>query len=370
MIPCAQARHAMSGQGPTVNFFRYVLIPADDNAAPREMTFAGGSDEEFRASLQQYFRRQLLSEDQRREMARHLTAKMKEAKQQGDAAAAAAAATSEQQQHAMIEDYLEQTSFEIIPLLMPGRGNRFVGTSLYIDDSGRFKDLALNSRASTLVQRDIRGDAFLLCSHDDPALDEWSRVDCTLAHYEALLREPPTTSYDTANQAQMTSAVMQRESDTKRISEADTAKAQQAKVNGNSFFTAGDFKAAVKAYDEAVELTEGRRDLLPNEAAVTALRLSALLNRSLCHHRLGKNEAAAADARAALQLDATNLKAHHRLAVALCGGRDYAAAAEALNAFEQLGGPASDVAAIRQAIAEGAAALRKEQKQKFSKLFA
>ncbi|RNF09062.1 malate dehydrogenase (quinone) [Trypanosoma conorhini] len=356
-------------QGLTLAPFRYVLIPADDAAAPREMTFPGGSDEEFRASLQQYFRRQLLSEEQRREMARHLAARMKEGEQHGETAAAAAAPSSAQQ-HALIADYLEQTSFEIIPLLMPGRGNGFVGTSLYIDDSGRFKDLALNARASTLVQRDIRGDAFLLCSHDDPALDAWGRVDCTLAHYETLLREPPATSYDTANRAQMASAALLRENDAKRISEADAARAQQAKADGNALFAAGDLAAAVQAYAEAIDLTEGRRDLLPNEAAVTALRLSALLNRSLCLHRLGKNDAAAADARAALQLDAANLKAHHRLAVALCGSRDYAAATAALDAFERLGGAASDVVGVRQAIAAGATALQKEQRQKFSKLFA
>ncbi|KAF5219608.1 hypothetical protein ECC02_007445 [Trypanosoma cruzi] len=355
----------MNDQSPTVAPFKYVLIPSDDAEMPVEMTFSGGSDEELRASIQQYFRRQLLSREQRTEMAKHLTEKAKEGEKQEEGGAAAPSV----QQSAMIEDYLEQTSFEIVPLLMPGRDNKFIGTSLYIDDSGRFKDLALNSRASKIAQRDIRGDAFLLCNHDDPALDEWSRVDCTLTHYETLLKNPPMTNYDTSNRTQMASAAMLRESDTKRISEEDAIKAKKAKDDGNALFSAGDFKAAALAYSESIDLTEGRRDLLPNGAEVTALRLSALLNRSICLHRIGKNDDAAKDARAAIHLDGANIKAHHRLAVALCGSRDYDAATEALNAFERLGGSASDAAAVRHAIAEGVKALQKEQKQKYSKLF-
>ncbi|KEG12867.1 malate dehydrogenase (quinone) [Trypanosoma grayi] len=356
----------MEAQNPAVRPFKYVLVPADDTKVPTEITFSGGTDEGLRASIQQYFRRQLLSQDQKNEMAKHLAEKAKEGEKKAEGQTTA---TSEQQNE-MIADYLEQTSFEIVPLLMPGRGNKFIGTSLYIDDSGRFKDLLLNSRASKIAQRDIRGDAFLLCNHDDPALDEWSRVDCTLAHYETLLADPPMTNYDSSNRAQMASAAMLRENDTKRISEEDVVKAKKAKENGNAFFTAGDLNAAVLAYAETIDLTEGRRDLLPNEVEATALRVSALLNRSLCLHRLGKNDDAAKDARAAIHLDAKNVKAHHRLAVALCSGRDYDAASVALDACESLGGATTDTAAVRQSITEGRKRLLQEQKQKYSKLFA
>ncbi|KAH9598067.1 hypothetical protein LSM04_002547 [Trypanosoma melophagium] len=358
----------MEVPNPAVTPFKYVLIPADDGKAPSEMSFPGGSDEEFRVSIQQYFRRLLLSQDQKNEMAKHLIEKAKENdKREGDKAKTTI--TSEQQNE-MIADYLEQTSFEIVPILMPGRENKFIGTSLYIDDSGRFKDLALNSRASKIAQRDIRGDAFLLCNHDDPALDEWSRVDCTLANYEELYTNPPKTQYDASNRAQMASAALLRESDTKRISEEDVNKAKKAKEDGNGLFAAGEIKAAVQAYNECIELTEGRRDLLPNEAEVTALLLSALLNRSLCLHRLGKNDDAAKDARRAIQLDNNNVKAHHRLTVALCGSRDYDAATEALHDYERLAGETSETATIRRSIVEGRKELIQEEKKKYSKLFA
>ncbi|ORC91423.1 malate dehydrogenase (quinone) [Trypanosoma theileri] len=358
----------MDVPSPAVTPFKYVLIPADDAKTPSEVSFPGGSDEEFRASIQQYFRKLLLSQDQKNEMAKHLMEKAKENdKREGDKTNTNI--TSEQQ-NGMIADYLEQTSFEIVPILMPGRENKFIGTSLYIDDSGRFKDLALNSRASKIAQRDIRGDAFLLRNHDDPALDEWSRVDCTLNNYEDLYINPPKTQYDASNRAQMASAALARESDTKRISEEDVEKAKKAKEDGNVFFAAGDLKAAVQAYSDCIELTEGRRDLLPNEMEATNLRLSALLNRSLCLHRLGKNDEAAKDARTAIHLDNNNVKAYHRLTVALCGSRDYDAATEALHDYERLGGETSDTASIRQAIVEGRKQLNQEQKKKYSKLFA
>lgn len=362
---------------PIVKPFTYLRIPHDAQAAVEELHFNGHTEDELRHTLTRYFRQSLLSDDQKTDMGRHLVAKANESakkhavKGSGNTAASAESTTaeSEKQQAALIDQYLDNASYEIIPVTMPMRTTNYIGTSLYIDDSGAFKDLPLNYRASKLAQRDIRGDAFLLSNHDDPALEEWGRVDCPRERYEELMEHPPQVAYDPSNQAQMTQAAMLREAETKKISLEDYAKAQQAKEDGNKFFAAGDLPAAVQAYSMVIELTEGRRDLLPDEAAATQLRISALLNRCLCLTRLKKGSEAVADAQMATQLDPQSLKAYYRLTYALCGAQEFDAAATACATYEKLGGSEEDVAAMRTAIAAGAAAIKKTQKEMYSKMF-
>ncbi|EPY32412.1 malate dehydrogenase (quinone) [Strigomonas culicis] len=368
---------------PIVDPFTYVLIPADDAKPVEERRFEGKSDGELRHMLQRYFRHQLLSRDQELAMKRHLVAKSEEAARkqaaQGDTADATAktpvqhAAEEElrrQQQDHMIEQYLDNTSYEIVPVVMPMRETHYVGTSLYVDDSGSFKDLPLNSRASTVAQRDIRGDAFLLSNRDDPALDEWARTDCTAAAYEHLHAHPPKQAYDTADRAQMNKTALLRDADSKRISEADIEAAAAAKTAGNAHFAKGDTAAALQAYTTVVELTEGRRDLLADEAAATALRVTALLNRSLCYVRQGQTAAAATDARTAAHLDPASVKAQYRLAQALLADRDYDAAEPVVQRFVELGGDEASATALQQQLAEGRRQLKAEMKKKFSKMFA
>ncbi|KPA81360.1 hypothetical protein ABB37_03744 [Leptomonas pyrrhocoris] len=357
---------------PVVKPFTYLRIPHDAQEPVQELRFNGNSEEELCGTLTRYFRRSLLSEDQKTDMGRHLVAKASESAKKhavNGGAAEGSTEASEKQQAAMIEHYLDQASYEIIPVTMPMRTTGYIGTSLYIDDSGAFKDLPLNYRASKLAQRDIRGDAFLLSNHDDPALEEWGRVDCPLTRYDELLAHPSQVSYDPSNQAQMAQAAMLREAETKTISPENYEKAQQAKEDGNKLFAAGDLQAAVQAYSMAIDLTEGRRDLLPDEAAATQLRLSALLNRCLCLTRLKKCSDAVVDARTAVALDPSSLKAYYRLTYALCGAQEFKAAAEACAAYEKLGGGEEDVGAMRTTIATGEAEVTKAQKQMFSKMF-
>lgn len=369
---------------PIVDPFTYVLIPADETKPVEERRFEGKSDGELRHTLQRYFRRQLLSRDQELDMKRHLVAKSEEAARKQaakDGAKPDAAPLSEeqqqqeeaqrqeQQQH-MIQQYLDNTSFEIVPVVMPMRSTGFVGTSLYVDDSGSFKDLPLNSRASTIAQRDIRGDAFMLSNKDDPALDEWARTDCTATVYEELHAHPPKQTYDTADRAQMNQTALLRDAESKRISEEDIAKAIVAKTDGNAHFAKGELEAALEAYATVIELTEGRRDLLADEAAATALRVTALLNRSLCNVRLGRTTAAATDARTAAHLDPTNAKAQYRLAQALLAEGDYDAAEPIVQHFSELGGDQASVAALQQQLVEGRKVYKSEMKKKFGKMFA
>lgn len=369
----------MSTSQPIVKPFIYLRIPSEDAKPVEELHFNGHNEAELRHTLTQCFRQSLLSDDQKKDMARHLTDKASESakkhavKGDGDANAAGSGTEPpvdvEQQQAAMIDQYLEQASYEIIPVTMPMRSTQYIGTSLYIDDSGAFKDLPLNYRASKLAQREIRGDAFLLSNHDDPALDEWGRVDCTLQRYEELYANPPQIAYDPSDQAQMTQAAMLRETETKKISLEDYEKAQKAKEDGNRLFAASDLPAAVQAYSMTVDLTDGRRDLLPNEEAATQLRLSALLNRCLCFTRLKKFPEAVKDAQAAAYLDPKSLKVYYRLTYALCGAQEYEAAAQACEKYAQLGGGEEDVAAMRTAVVAGEAEVKKTQKQIFSKMF-
>jgi tetratricopeptide (TPR) repeat protein len=356
---------------PNVKPFTYLRIPHDFQAAVEELRFEGNSEEELRHTLTRYFRRSLLSEDQKTDMGRHLVEKAKESAKKNAVNGGAAAATteSEKQQAAMISQYLDQASYEIIPVTMPMRSTDYIGTSLYIDDSGAFKDLPLNYRASKLAQREIRGDAFLLSNHDDPALEEWGRVDCPVQRYQELLEHPPQVAYDPSNQAQMTQAAMLREAETKKISTEDYEKAQKAKEDGNVLFAAGDLQAAVQAYSMAIDLTEGRRDLLPDEAVATQLRLSALLNRCLCLTKLKKCSDAVADAQMAVHLDPNSLKAYYRLTYALCGAQEFDKAVKACATYEKLGGSEEDVSAMRTTITNGTAEVTKAQKQMFSKMF-
>ncbi|KAK7197324.1 TPR repeat [Novymonas esmeraldas] len=362
---------------PNVAPFTYLHIPYEDTKAVEELRFTGNSEAELRRTLTRCFRRSLLSEDQKTDMARHLVSKANESAKKhavnGDAEAGSGAAPPseevETRQAAMIDEYLDQASYEIIPVTMPMRATKFIGTSLYIDDSGAFKDLPLNHRASKLAQREIRGDAFLLSNHDDPALDEWGRVDCPLQRYEELFTNPPKAVVDTSNQAQMMRATMLRDAETKKISVEDYEKAQQAKEDGNRLFADGDLRAAVQAYSMTVDMTDGRRDLLPDEEAATQLRLSALLNRCLCYTRLSSFPEAVKDAQAAAQLAPTSLKAHYRLTYALCGAQEYEAAEQSCAAYTQLGGGDADVAAMRSTIAAGKAEVARTRKDMYSKMF-
>lgn len=357
---------------PEVSPFTFVHIPSDAALPVVEERFTGNSEGQLRDRLTRHFRKGLLSDAQKKEMAAHLMVKSTEQMERNAARAGAAGEKVEmdtEQQQRLIDTYLDQTSYEIVPITMPMRNTGFVGTSLYIDDSGAFKDLPLNTRASKIAQRDIRGDAFLLSNHDDPALDEWGRVDCPLATYEELYSSPPKQGYDTANAAQMAQTALLRESDTKRVTAEDAERAVRCREDGNGFVSSGDHKAAIQAYTLAVDLTEGRRDLLPNEAAVTALHLAALLNRSLCLLRERRYAEAAKDARRALAIDDRSAKAHYRLAQALIHLKEYDAARASVGAFVDCGGPRSDAGAMLAAIDEGEKRYKQEQKKVFAKLF-
>lgn len=372
---------------PDVQPFRYVYIPAEDSAPASTREFTGNSEAALRAELTRHFRALLLSEDQKRSMSHHISEEAnrnaekhkKERKEESvvqlveegeEGSVAAAAPPPVVKQEELIDQFLEHNSFEVVPVVMPTRDTKFIGTSLYVDDCGQFKGLPLNNRASKIAQREVRGDAFLLSNHDDPALDVWERVDTGLEQYEALLAHPPKGQLDPHNAAQMAAMTKFRESESKTISVEDVSKAAAAKVEGNEKVSRGDWSGAVESYNVAVDLTTGRRDLLPNESEATALRTSALLNRSLSLGKLKRFAEAEADARAVLALDSANLKGYYRLVQAQIGLQEFEEAAVSAKQFAEKGGSAEDVTALQQAIHTGAQELHSRQKKMFSKMFA
>lgn len=368
----------MSSDLPEVKPFRYVYIPADSTAAVSERLFNGSSEAELRHVLTRHFRSLLLSEDQKKHMSRHIS---EEAQRNADKqkrmspsaeepASASSSETNKIDQDALIDQYLEQNSFEIVPVVMPTRKSKFIGTSLYVDDCGQFKGLQQNSRASRIAQREVRGDAFLLSNHDDPALDVWERIDTGLKEYEELHMNPPKVQLDPNNAAQMAAMTQFRESESKKIEEEDIARANTAKMEGNARVGKSDWSGAVEAYSVAVELTTGRRDLLANEAEANALRISSLLNRSLCYAKLRRFAEAQDDALAVLAMDKSHVKALYRLAQAQIGLQEFDEARFTVKTFEESGGAADDVDALKHAVTTGAQALNARQKKMFSKMFA
>ncbi len=341
---------------PKVTPFKFLLIPCS-GADVQEQFFSGQDDEKLRETIKRHFSGNTLSTGQLAEMQESIA---KSASEKSPAAAI---------DPKLLEQVVGNTSFEIVPITLPSRRNKFVATSLYIDDAGRFKDLPLNSRASRIAQKDIRGDAFMLSNHDDPALDVWERVDCTMETYNSLFQNPPQATLDTTNQQQMAAAGAIRESDSKVVSVEDSLKAKQARLDGNQLFTQGKWADAASSYTEAIALTDGRRDMLPNEPEVTEVRLLSFLNRSLCYLKQSKWMDAAQDARHALFLDERNVKGLFRLAMAECKCRDFAASEMALTACESIGGVTEETRTLRAQIVVGRKQLHQEEQKRYSKIF-
>lgn len=354
---------------PTVNPFWYVYIPAVETQAVEERQFTGNSEEELRATLTRHFRSVLMSEDAKKAMGLHLAAEAEKNMKKHSRVEEVNSSPTPAAQDALIAGYLEQNAYEVVPIVMPSLRNAFVGVSLYVDDCGQFKDLPLNSRACQLAQREVRGDAFMLSNHDDPALDAWERVDTHLPQYEAIYASPSNAPINVHDSTQMASANQQREDAAKRIEEADILKAMEAKADGNRHVSAAEWAEAVASYSTAVDLTTGRRDLLADEQGATQLRVSVLLNRCLCFLKLQKFSKAVPDAEDVLRLDAANLKAMYRLAQAQTGLREIGAANITIDLFERSQGSADDVKCLRAAAQEASQALRSQEKKMYGKMF-
>jgi hypothetical protein len=225
--------------GPVCTPFQYILIPADKDKEPVVQHFNGATDDELRNTLGQYFQQNCISVGQSAELREHLSAQVNKQMKENAPQEEKDTATS-----GMLDTVLSNssTTFEIVPIIYPTVQTDYVGTSLYVDQVGVFKELPLNDRASQLASRAIRGDAFMLRSLDDPRSDEWRRVDCTLQFYQDLLTKPPNKAMEPMEQARAQQALQAAEQ--KEISSADAEEAQKLKQEGNSCFGNQQFEEA------------------------------------------------------------------------------------------------------------------------------
>ena len=348
----------MDSQGPAVGRFCYVHIPCNEQEPAKEIVFDGSSDEELRGRLRRFFAKGSYTEGAKAEMRTALLAKVDEAKRANVDAG-------------MLDNLVgDEGQFEIVPISLPSRTNGFRAISLYIDDKGRFKDLPLNSRASMLAQRDIRGDGFLPSNHDDPALDTWERVDTPMSTFEKLLADPPAATLNTGDQRQMSAAAAMRDNDTVVVAAEAAAEALQLRAQGNALVAASNFTEAAAMYGAASEKLRGRTDLLPNTEEVDAARLACLLNLSFCGVRLQHWQMAASAAAQALVLSPENAKGWFRLSTAQVNMGDYDEAEKSLKRCEEHGVPEQDIGALRVALVQGQRQLQEKQRKQFSKMFA
>ena len=376
---------------PKIRAFQYLMVPADRTAAVEVRHFNGATEADLRKDLVGHFAANSMSDGQRAEMKMGISAEAEKNRKKATAKAeseeknddeavdeatkAQAEAQKEAQIAAMLEIAVGSGSYEIVPVMLPNRANKFIGTSLYIDDAGRFKELPLNERASRMAQKDIRGDAFVLSNHDDPALEDWGRVDCPLERFESILANPKqATPLDTSNQAAMAAASAAREYDTKIVTAEEAQEAMQSKADGNTAFGNQDYKKAAELYELALTKLMARTDLLENGAELETARIACFSNQSLCFIKLGDGaNAHKAASMVAYHLDPTNHKAWFRLATANLMIKEFDAARRALQqclVHGSGGQPTPDSINLLSQIDAAEAAYTQAEKKRYSKMFA
>lgn len=319
----------MDASEPAIKPFDYCLLPADKEAPVEQRRFEGTSDKELRRRIAAYFGEEGITTGQQEALKEHMVGEMdKNAKkamggEEGGKEASAQAPDQKQMAEGLLDQALSQQggSFEIVPVIYPDASNGYTGTSLYIDQVGRFKELPLNERASALSQRDIRGDAFVLRNYDDPVADSWARVDCTKRMVDGLLSCPPARSEAPEARA----AAMQAAMSTTKVTPAMLEKARGLRQAGNDSFRDGVFDRADEQYTAALAQLQGRTDDV-GEEEVGGLAKACLLNRAQCRLKRGKLRLAEEDCTAVLHRDPRALKALFRRAQARRQARDYDAA--------------------------------------------
>eukprot|EP00760_Papus_ankaliazontas_P031760 PhM_4_TR5440/c0_g1_i1/m.68518 len=361
--------------GPTIRPFSYVLIPTDDAKSLELRRHDRCDDEVLREEIAGHFRQFGMTKGQIEEYKANVQARAEEQhKKQAAGQSADMDAATKLQMDASVAQMIENntTKFEIVPVVMPGRANGFVGVSLYIDEVGRFKELPLNGRASKIAQRDIRGDAFLLSNHDDPACDEWGRVDTTVEKAVAMISDPPPMVPDPmANMAGAASASSKL--DTVVLTPEDVDAVAAMKQEGNTHFQSKDYGKAKDTYTAALAKTEGRADRLSPEQQTSLLELivSLHMNRAQCGLRLREYRGAVDDTTHVLQLRGNNhLKAFYARASANLALGEFGAAYRDLDAGLALVRDDPQFLELYEQVRHAERSYKETQKARFGKMFA
>jgi len=89
-----------------------------------------------------------------------------------------------------LETALQHSSnFEIVPITLPSKGNKYRCVNAYIDAVGRVRNLGTNARASRVCGTNIRGDCFVSSTFDDET--DFKRIDFSQKDFESFLANPP-----------------------------------------------------------------------------------------------------------------------------------------------------------------------------------
>eukprot|EP01063_Lacrimia_lanifica_P015816 TRINITY_DN22485_c0_g1_i1.p1 TRINITY_DN22485_c0_g1~~TRINITY_DN22485_c0_g1_i1.p1 ORF type:complete len:380 (+),score=174.17 TRINITY_DN22485_c0_g1_i1:54-1142(+) len=360
-------------QDPLCEAFTYCLIKADVNEPVTEHNWDGkGTDKQLRDGLAAYFKSGFTTGQQQSfqdGMKKQVEDNEKRGRV-GQAPAPAAANVAHEKVNEIPQDIinstmLQQGSTEIVPVIYPDVTNGFKGVSLYIDSVGRYKDLPLNDRASKMAQRDIRGDAFVLSSYDDPIKDDWARITCTKDQIEGYIATPPVQAAD----PQARAAAMQASMQTQEVKPEDVAKAKATKDEANEAFKKGDHAAAEKKYTEGLGLLLGRTDNLDLDD-YTQIKHTLFLNRAQARLKLRSFNDAAADCAQVLKEDPAHVKGLYRHATALRGMHDYEACLEILAHAKKCHPADAAFQKLAQEVEVERVAHKKAEKAKFGKMFA
>lgn len=361
----------MGASEPDIKPFAYCLLPADKEAPVVERRFEGTSDKELRKQLAAYFGEEGITTGQTEAFKEHMIGEMDKNAQKatsGGEGGEATVQTPEQKQMAaaLMESAVAQQggSFEIVPVIYPDANNGYTGTSLYIDQVGRFKELPLNERASALSQRDIRGDAFILRNYDDPVADSWARIDCTKEMIDGLLSCPPEKSED----PQARAAAMQAAMATTKVTPEMLGKARDLRQAGNDAFREAAHGRADEQYTAALKELKGRTDDVDADE-VGELIKACLLNRAQCRLKQGQLRLCEEDCTAVLHRDPRALKALFRRAQARRQARDYGAALADVARAREVAPDDAEVAKLLRLTERDRAEHAKKEKERYSGMF-
>eukprot|EP01006_Ploeotia_vitrea_P001275 TRINITY_DN104515_c0_g1_i1.p1 TRINITY_DN104515_c0_g1~~TRINITY_DN104515_c0_g1_i1.p1 ORF type:complete len:373 (-),score=53.81 TRINITY_DN104515_c0_g1_i1:315-1373(-) len=348
-------------QEPEVCPFTYLYIPCDGGEII-EHKFTGNSDSELRQTLSKHFQKNKLTTGQSQEVAQSMKV---------DNAALAA-------------EISDKVGFEIVPIIYPKATTGFVGTSLYIDEVGRFKELPLNDRASKIAQREIKGDAFLLQCLDNEMEDVWRRVDCTKSRFEELYASPPSQAPDPQTQMKLQQLMSAKGKmvepdaiDGHEITNLEVEKAQAKKTEGATLIKAGNYEAAAECYTEAIKAIAGAKhaECSADEETLMELKRSCYSNRALCNTKLEKWGNVATDSTWVINLaddetDKLCTKALYRRGVARMHKGEFDEAGADLQKAKELDPNDSAIAKAKSELPALAAKFRRKEEGVYKAMFA
>lgn len=197
------ARRGMGHMGPLSVFvalllltgctaFKFVYVPCEQGLEMEEWSLAPKSQEDeigcLTNHLQLWFGKRGLTQAQKREFKEHVRMHLKQRNPAEKTEELLDGATGDPRIAAMSDKILATESVEIVTLLPPQSQFGYITISMYVDDKGVARNLAVNHRATSLLETvstragPVLGDAFVACTYDNEMGDDgFRRLDFGLA---------------------------------------------------------------------------------------------------------------------------------------------------------------------------------------------